>query len=243
MRTTTIVGILAIVAAIAFGINRSRESALKQRGEPLLAVAGARQIALIDPATPIQFDPPGAGWFHHTFVLRRPMEVSQMEMIGKPALRCATDAGGSIFGRYTDIAIRELPMLHWSWLVERPIRSPLDERTMAGDDHAARLFLRFTDADDRDHAAEIIWSNRYFQPGDYKIILGFPHLIAQSGEQELGRWVSEEVDLRELFKTVSGREDDGRLTLMALFCDSDETLTSSIAYFGKIELRKPAPAR
>ena len=59
--------------------------------------------------------------------------------------------------------------LHCAGDIELPIRSPLDERTREGDDHRARLFLRFlTDRGDK-RAMEVIWGN-CLKPGDYKYI-------------------------------------------------------------------------
>jgi hypothetical protein len=51
-------------------------------------------------------------------------------------------------------------MLAWRWYIELPIRSPLDERTPEGDDHPARLFLRFLTDRGEKRAMEVIWGNR-----------------------------------------------------------------------------------
>ena len=222
---------MIVLAIVAVGCG---ESDLARHDKPLIPAPDATELVIIDPRAPIQIDPPAEGWFHLKFKLRRPMQVSQVNRHGQPALRCATDAGGSIFGRYTDFEIARLPMLRWAWEVEKPIVTAIDEGSIAGDDHAARLFLRFTDSENQDHAMEIIWSTKRFQPGSYKTILGFPHYVAHSGDQDVGRWINEEVDLREMYKQASGREDSARLTLLALFCDTDDTFASSIAHFGAI---------
>jgi hypothetical protein len=68
------------------------------------------------------------------------------------------------------------PTLAWHRYIGLPIRSPLDERTREGDDHPARLFLRFlTDRGDK-RTMEVIWVNR-LNPSEYKYIGGFPHLV------------------------------------------------------------------
>ena len=81
--------------------------------------------------------------------------------------RWSTDGSGSIFGRFTDVDLGTYPELAWSWLVKKPVDSPLDERTVEGDDHPARLYLRFETGDGSDHSIEIIWANKLFEPGDY----------------------------------------------------------------------------
>jgi hypothetical protein len=82
------------------------------------------------------------------------------------------------------------PMLAWRWYIELPIRSPLDERTREGDDHPARLFLRFETDRGEKRAMEVIWGNR-LKPAEYKYIGGFPHFVADAGEERTGRWLDE----------------------------------------------------
>ncbi|HEX3419036.1 MAG TPA: DUF3047 domain-containing protein [Stellaceae bacterium] len=76
-----------------------------------------------------------------------------------------------------DIDLAAYPMLAWRWYIELPIHSPLDERMREGDDHPARLFLRFATDRGEKRAMEVIWGNR-LKPGDYKYIGGFPHFVA-----------------------------------------------------------------
>ena len=85
-----------------------------------------------------------------------------------------TDDSASMLFRHVDIDLADYPMLAWRWYIELPIRSPLDERTREGDDHPARLFLRFVTDRGEKRAMEVIWGNR-LKPGEYKYIGGFPH--------------------------------------------------------------------
>jgi len=229
-----------IVAALLLG----RTFLVSDRGQPtdpLIVSSGVRSATIMDFSSDLQLYPPAKGWFHRTFLLRAPMRVSLVSKDGVPALRCETDASGSIYGRYTDIDIRRFPRLSWSWMVEKPIVSQIDERSIAGDDHPARLFLRFADSEGKDHTMEIIWSNKAFQPGEYKYILGFPHYVAHAGTGDIGKWVQEEVDLVQLYELISGRNDDARLTIAAIFCDTDDTFASSVAYFSSLKLLPAAP--
>jgi hypothetical protein len=85
-----------------------------------------------------------------------------------------------------------------------PIRSPLDERTREGDDHPARLFLRFLTDRGEKRAMEVIWGNR-LKPGDYKYIGGFPHFVANAGEDRVGRWLDERIDLARVYAEIWAR--------------------------------------
>ena len=88
--------------------------------------------------------------------------------------------------RQVDIDLAAYPMLAWRWFIELPIHSPLDECTREGDDHPARLLLRFITDRGEKRAMEVIWGNR-LKPGDYKYIGGFPHFVADAGDDRVGR--------------------------------------------------------
>ena len=177
------------------------------------------------------------GWWHRKFWRVPAMELSLVEHAGKPALRCETNGGGSIFARNTDIALADLPILTWDWFIEDPIKSDVDEATEEGDDHPARLFLRFENSEAGSHFVEIIWSNQRFAPGDYKIIGAFPHYVANGLDENIGKWHSQSVDLQEIYREISKRDDAARLKMVAVFCDSDNTGTHSVAYFSDVSLK------
>ena len=88
--------------------------------------------------------------------------------------------------RQVDIDLAAYPMLAWRWYIELPIKSPFDERTREGDDHPARLLLQFITDRGEKRAMEVIWGNR-LKPGDYKYIGGFPHFVADAGDDRVGR--------------------------------------------------------
>ena len=88
-------------------------------------------------------DPLPSGWQHRKFWTRSPMTMSFAVKDGVPSMRFETRDSASMLFRHVDIDLAAYPMLAWRWYIELPIRSPLDERTREGDDHPARLFLRF----------------------------------------------------------------------------------------------------
>jgi hypothetical protein len=78
---------------------------------------------------------------------------------------------------------------------------PLDERTREGDDHPARLFLRLLTDRGEKRAMEVIWGNR-LKPGDYKYIGGFPHFVADAGDEWVGQWLDERIDLTRVYAEI-----------------------------------------
>ena len=126
----------AILLAVAAGALFGSRWWFDRPVNPLTA-DGASELAVMDFAQPVALDPPARGWRHRTFLTRPAMTISQTEKDGRQALKCETEGSGSIFGRFTDIDLTAYPGLAWSWLVEKPVDSPLDERTVEGDDHPA----------------------------------------------------------------------------------------------------------
>jgi len=118
-----------------------------------------------------------------------------------------------------------------------PIRSPIDERTREGDDHPARLFLRLITDRGEKRAMEVIWGNR-LKPGDYKYIGSFPHCVANAGDDWVGRWLDEKIDLARVYAEIWKDAAPAHLIDVALFCDSDDTHTASISYFAYVRLER-----
>ena len=134
------------------------------------------------------------GWRHRKFWTRSPMSMAFAIKDGVPSMRFETHDSASMLFRDVDIDLAAYPMLTWRWYIELPIRSPLDERTREGDDHPARLLLRFITDGGEKRAMEVIWGNR-LDPGDYKYIAGFPHFVADAGDDRVGHWLDERIDL------------------------------------------------
>lgn len=175
------------------------------------------------------------GWVHRKFLTIAAADYQMVEHDGASALRCATENSASIFARDTQIAVDALPHLSWEWKVTQPIESDIDEATEGGDDHPVRLFLVFSnEAGDR-NAMEIIWSNKKYAPGDYKIIGSFYHYVANGLIENIGAWHTQTVDLRQIYADIGGT---GTPTLQTLgfFCDSDNTGTQSEGFFRNVTL-------
>jgi Protein of unknown function (DUF3047) len=207
----------------------------------VLTATGDADVVVMDFATPFPLNPLPPGWYHRTFWTRAPMQMAFASKDGVPALRCETHSSASMLFRHIDIDLADYPRLAWRWFVEVPIDSPLDERTRAGDDHPARLFIAFKTAMGEDRRMEIVWGNR-LRAGDYKYIDKFPHYVANGGTENVGRWHPEEVDLQAIYRHIWRDGAPARVIDVALFCDSDDTHTASIAYFSEVVMKRASPA-
>ena len=213
-------------------------------GTPINPVVAnnAAALTLMDFGTPPVVKPTTLGWFHIQFLTKPAMQISFGDKDGRSSLRCETNASGSIFGRFTDIDLAVYPTLKWSWLVEVPVLASAVEDSKEGDDHPVRYLVQLEDTQKATHEIEIIWSNGKYKKGEWKIIGNFYHYVADGGDaksgENIGKWRDEEVNLLELYRFATKREDVGRLKYISVFCDTDDTKSRSIAYVGKTELLK-----
>ncbi len=239
---TDIVGYTALMALFATALVGLACAGSRPR-VGVVVTDGGPTVTLMDFGSPLALDALPAGWFHRTFRRHGPMEISFVHKEGRAAIRLATRDSASMLFRQVDVPLDAYGGLAWDWLVEKGVDSPLDERTVAGDDHPARLYLSFVAGDGSDHAMEIVWGNRTLRAGDWKHltffrVFSFPHYVANGGPENVGRWHDERVDLRALFRELWGDPAGARLVEVALFCDTDETGVESVAYFGKVEARR-----
>ncbi len=224
--------VLAAAGAVAYWVTRPPARV------NVLAAGGSTSVSVMDFSAPMGLDPLPAGWWHRTFWTRRAASFSLVDNGGNAALRVSTDNSASMLQRFVDIDLAAYPLLTWRWLVEKPIDSAVDERTDDGDDHPARLFIAFRNAAGKRRALEIIWGNRVLKRGDVKFRGSFPHYVANGGNENVGRWHDERVDLLVLFNRFWPNDGPGRVTDIAVFCDSDETGASSVSYFADVRLRR-----
>ena len=48
---------------------------------------------------------------------------------------------------------------------------------------------------------EVIWGNR-LKPGDYKYIGSFRHFVADAGDDPVGHWFDERIDLARVYAKI-----------------------------------------
>ena len=99
--------------------------------DPVLA-GSSPTISLMDFSNPPTVYPVSKGWFHVKFLTKPAMQISFVPKEGRDSLRCETNAGGSIFGRFTDIDLSKFPILKWSWFVEVPVLASAVEDSKEG---------------------------------------------------------------------------------------------------------------
>ena len=84
---------------------------------------------------------------------------------------------------------------------------------------------------------EVVWGNR-LKAREYKYIGGFPHFVADGGNDRVGRWLDERIDLARIYAEIWKDAAPAHVVDVAVFCDSDDTHTASISYFSYVRLER-----
>lgn len=223
----TILVLIVVVAGATYWIIRPSSF---DTNAPLIASNGPIELL-----TDLNTQALTPGWVHRKFMTVSAADYQLVDEEGESALRCTTDNSASILARDTNISLNTHPILSWSWKVVEPIISDIDEATEEGDDHPVRLFLVFSNENSDRNAMEIIWSNKKYEPGDYKIIGSFYHYVANGLPENVGTWHTQKVDLRNIYNDIGGTGTP-TLETIGFFCDSDNTGGKSEGLFRNVVL-------
>ncbi|MDT8363407.1 MAG: DUF3047 domain-containing protein [Nitrosomonas sp.] len=155
---------------------------------------------------------------------------------GKIVLRADSSAAAS--GRYREVSIdlSKTPILNWAWKVKN-ILAGNDERTRAGDDYPARIYVVFSGglAFWRTRAINYVWSNR--QPIDRSWPNAFTSnarmIAVASGANQIGQWVNVRRDVMADYRRLFG-ETVERADAVAIMTDTDNTGATATAWYGDI---------
>ncbi len=180
------------------------------------------------------------GWQVKEFKGRTEYELVQDQ--GRTVLRASSRASASALYKEIKLEAKRHQLLRWSWKVPGTIPGG-DERSKAGDDYAARVYVVFPSALFwRTLALNYIWANLLAQ--DQHVPNAFTAnavlLAAQSGPGRAGQWISEERNVYEDFKRVFGQEPPP-MGAVALMTDTDNTGSQALAFYGDISLASLEP--
>ncbi len=155
---------------------------------------------------------------------------------GKKFLRADSQAGAS--GQYREIKIdlMRTPILNWTWRIGNILKG-IDERTRAGDDFSARVYVVISGGllFWKTRAINYVWSSH--QPLNsywYSAYTGNVRMIAvASGEDQLNQWVSVRRNVQADYKKLFG-EDLSHVDAVAIMTDTDNSRQSATAWYGDI---------
>jgi len=139
------------------------------------------------------------------------------------------------------INLKETPILEWTW---KAVVLPTGGNSCkkAADDQAGQIFVvwpRFPEAL-RSRIIGYVWDTT--QPVGTicksEKTGTVTYVVVRSGTADLGKWITEHRNVREDFKKIYGDEPDNPAAV-SLAADSNDTHSSSEAFFGRILIRRP----
>lgn len=157
---------------------------------------------------------------------------------GNRALKAESHASASGLYLKQRIDLEKTPFIHWRWKLIEPLSTQVKERTKAGDDYAARLYvvvdggLRFWQT----KSLNYVWASNLpklsYWPNAYagKSVM---MLALRAREAQLNTWYSETRNVREDFKHYMG-QDFRFIDAVALMTDTDNSQEAATALYGDI---------
>lgn len=176
-----------------------------------------------------------AGWESKYF--EGVTDYSLVKENGRTVLKAHSKMSASGLIKKVKLDPNRFHYLRWSWKVAGIIRNG-DERTKAGDDYAARVYVVFPGRFFwQTKAINYIWANRL--PKGESIANAYTSnarmVAVESGPEKTGQWINEERDIladyRRLFK-----EEPREIGAIAIMTDTDNTGEEAIAWYGEISI-------
>ena len=175
-----------------------------------------------------------AGWEEKVFEDATVYETVRHD--GRDVVRATSRGTASGLYLRRRIDLDKTPILRWWWRVDATL-GDIDERTRAGDDYSARVYVI------RSHpvllwrtravnyvwastmAAGETWPNAYTDASQ--------NVAVRSGDAHAGKWVEERRDVRADFLELFGKSVR-YVDAVAIMTDTDNTGASAVAYYGDI---------
>lgn len=173
-------------------------------------------------------------WKEHSFARNTRYRLRQ---IGSQwALSAESEAAASVFYRSVEIDLEKTPWLSWRWRVEQAL-SGLDERSKAGDDYAARVYVvHKRGVFDKGVAINYVWSSDNLRGSAWPNAFAAASskmLALRDARTALAQWQSERRNVRKDFQRLFDR-DIRTVQVVAVMTDTDNSGKSAHAHYGEL---------
>ena len=221
----------------------------------LLALSACRTTSELKPAPSEQTS--ASGWESTPLPTKRPTRYTPQVIDGRPVIQADADNAVSLYRRRVHVAPSELGRLSFSWMVpelmttadlsraeteDAPVRVVLafegDRSKLSFKDRVLFDLMEAVLGEEPPYATLMyVWDSR--APLESVIIARrtdrIRKIVVDSGPTQKAIWRLHERDIASDYKRAFG-EDPGPLTSIALMTDSDNTRSTTRAYYGEVRL-------
>jgi hypothetical protein len=175
------------------------------------------------------------GWETKSF--KGQTDYSLVKENGRTVVRAHSKGTASGLIRKVKLDPNRYRFLRWSWKISGIVING-DEKTKAGDDYAARVYVIFPGRFFwQTRAINYIWAN-HLARGE-AIPNAFTKnammVAVESGSQRTGEWLSEERDILADYRNLFG-EEPHEIGAIAIMTDTDNTGSEALAWYGDISI-------
>jgi len=159
-----------------------------------------------------------------------------VEVDSQRVLKATTESAASVLYKKQEVSLVKTPMISWTWKVDG-VYENINERTREGDDFPARLYVVVQTGlfPWQTLAINYVWSSNqeigqsWDNPYTKKSIM----VAVQSGDSQVGEWISQTRNVAQDFKTHFG-VDIKKISGYAVMIDGDNAKKSGTAWFADI---------
>jgi hypothetical protein len=176
-----------------------------------------------------------SGWESKSF--KGTTEYRLLKDEGKAVVKATSHNSASGMIRKISFQPSKYRYIRWSWKIAGTIKGG-DEKTKAGDDYAARIYVIFPGKFFwQTKAINYIWANKLAQGESTRnaFTANAGMIAVESGNSKAGQWLTEERDLRADYRSLFGT-DPPEADAIAIMTDTDNTGTTAEAWYGDIFL-------
>lgn len=185
-------------------------------------------------------------WQEERFFTRPTLYSVVADETGRSVLHARSISAHAGLVRPLELPSPTRATLRWRWKVPQALSGNDRERTRAGDDYAARVFVVFETSawPLRTRAINYVWAAREAVgavfPSPYTRNVGM--VVLRSGDTEAGVWQDERRDVLADYRNFFGASPTC-ITAIAILVDTDNTGKSAEAWFAGLSLASsPVPA-
>jgi hypothetical protein len=228
--------------------HNDKGSPMKRVPLPAIIAGASLLLALSGPLCPVDGSEPELhigtfsacdlnGWKAETVWNARKSSYSFIRENGKSVLMGKSVNAASGLLRRITIDPKRYPVIRWSWKIDHTVKKG-NERTKAGHDFAARLYVVFPRGLFlRTRVIEYVWGNVMARGESLRspYMNNAVMIAVNSGNELAGKWVTNRRNYADDYRTAFG-EEPPEVGAVAIMTDSDNTGETAVGYYGDIDV-------